>query len=329
MLKLPYGIVLLVAPLIISGCSTISPTTFANVERSLSTQRPLNAQLPLIVAHRGGAADFPENTLLAIDNALRNRVDMLWLTVQLSRDGVPVLYRPTNLNANTQGQGAVADMTLVQLQQLNAGWQFKKTAADGQVSYPYRGQSVPIPSLQQALAMTPTNTPIILDMKALPAQPQADAVAKVLEQQKAWDRVLIYSTDATYQQAFAGYPQARLFESRDSTRNRLASTALAHTCTPSPQAGSWMAFEYLRKVELVETFTLGEARSPVNAKLWTTQSVGCAQSKGKVNILAIGINSDDDYRAAACLNLDAVMVDSPLAMRGVRQRLEQPLRCGD
>ncbi len=312
MIDTRYTLALLTTGLFLTGCAS---------------QPVATGQLPQIVAHRGGTADFPENTLLAIDNALANNVDMLWLTVQLSQDQVPVLYRPTDLSANTDGTGAVAGKTLAQLQQLNAGWQFKQDGANGQVTYPYRAHPVMLPSLQQALATIPVTTPIILDMKALPADTQAKAVAQVLEQNKAWDRVLIYSTDASYQQAFAQYPQARLFESRDRTRDRLANVALAHSCQPAPQAGSWVAFEYQRKVELVETFTLGEARSPVNAKLWTAPAIDCSQSKGKVHILAIAINNEDDYRAAACRNIDAVLVDSPRTMRGVKQRLEWPLRC--
>ncbi|PMY39687.1 glycerophosphodiester phosphodiesterase [Pseudomonas sp. GW456-L14] len=306
---------LLLASAFISGCS--SPPVAG----------PDAGQAPLIVAHRGGAADFPENTLLAIDNALRNGVDMLWLTVQLSRDGVPVLYRPADLSANTPASGTVSEKTLAQLQTLNAGWNFKQTAADGQVTFPYRSQAATIPSLQQALAAIPGSVPVILDMKALPAAPQAKAVAQVLEQLHAWNRVLIYSTDASYQQAFAHYPQARLFESRDDTRDRLASVALAHSCTAPPAPDSWVAFEYRRPVQLVEAFTLGEARSKVDARLWTPAAVDCLQSRGKVRMLAIGINTVEDYQAAACLKMDAVLVDSPRAMREVKQRLERPLRC--
>ncbi|MGY1447508.1 glycerophosphodiester phosphodiesterase family protein [Pseudomonas chlororaphis] len=306
---------LLLASAFISGCS--SPPVAG----------PDAGQAPLIVAHRAGAADFPENTLLAIDNALRNGVDMLWLTVQLSRDGVPVLYRPADLSANTPASGTVSEKTLAQLQTLNAGWNFKQTAADGQVTFPYRSQAATIPSLQQALAAIPGSVPVILDMKALPAAPQAKAVAQVLEQLHAWNRVLIYSTDASYQQAFAHYPQARLFESRDDTRDRLASVALAHSCTAPPAPDSWVAFEYRRPVQLVEAFTLGEARSKVDARLWTPAAVDCFQSRGKVRMLAIGINTTEDYQAAACLKMDAVLVDSPRAMREVKQRLERPLRC--
>jgi glycerophosphoryl diester phosphodiesterase len=52
---------------------------------------------PQIIAHRGGTADAPENTLPAIKLALQNQAQAIWITVQLSRDGVPVLYRPRRL----------------------------------------------------------------------------------------------------------------------------------------------------------------------------------------------------------------------------------------
>ena len=42
---------------------------------------------PLFAAHRGGAALWPENSLLAFGNALGLGVDYLELDVHLSRDG--------------------------------------------------------------------------------------------------------------------------------------------------------------------------------------------------------------------------------------------------
>jgi len=45
---------------------------------------------PKVVAHRAGTADAPENTLLAIRKALANQSDVLWLSVQVSADGVAV-----------------------------------------------------------------------------------------------------------------------------------------------------------------------------------------------------------------------------------------------
>ncbi|QBY42423.1 hypothetical protein ArsFIN_09690 [Arsenophonus nasoniae] len=39
------------------------------------------ANSPKIVAHRGGTADAPENTIYAIDQALKNGADKIWITV--------------------------------------------------------------------------------------------------------------------------------------------------------------------------------------------------------------------------------------------------------
>lgn len=285
--------------------------------------------LPMIVAHRGGTADYPENTLLAIHGALENRADAIWLTVQITRDGVPVLYRPADLSANTEGKGAVADLDFAALARLNAGWNFAVADAGGVRQYPYRAHPVRIPSLAEALRAIPSAVPVMLDMKALPAGPQAAAVARVLDEENAWPRVMLYSTDASYQKAFAAYPQAQghLFESRDATRARLAAVALAQTCEDPPPPGTWTAFEFARRMELVETFTLGEARSPVTAKLWTPDAVACFHKNGKTRILAIGIDNADDYRAAACTGIDAVLADSPRTMRAIKAGLPQPLAC--
>jgi glycerophosphoryl diester phosphodiesterase len=311
--------VLLIIVLALTACAPIAP---GPAQPPLAT----NAK-PLVIAHRGGTADYPENTLLAITQAVRNHADMIWLTVQLSRDGVPVLYRPEDLAANTNGSGPVASKDFAELQRLNAGWQFAVTGADGSATHLYRTQPLPVPSLDEALRAVPPAVPVILDMKALPAGPQAQAVARVLDAHNAWNHVLLYSTDASYTPAFKAYPQARLFESRDATRSRLARVALAGECTAAPEPGTWVAFEYRRNMDLEESFTLGTARSAVSAKLWTPASIACFRSKGKVNIVAIGINNADDYRAAACLSIDAVLADSPTKMSAIKSETVTPVPC--
>ncbi len=60
---------------------------------------------PKIIAHRGGTADAPENTEIAIKTALSNQADAIWITVQLSKDNVPVLYRPSDLKSSLMGKG--------------------------------------------------------------------------------------------------------------------------------------------------------------------------------------------------------------------------------
>jgi glycerophosphoryl diester phosphodiesterase len=279
---------------------------------------------PLLVAHRGGTADAPENTLEAIRLALAHHADALWLTVQLSSDGVPVLYRPANLDTLTNGHGPVSSLTATQLAALNAGWQFR----DAQGGFPYRQRPIGIPALRDALRSIPPEVPIILDMKALPAGPQAEAVARVLTKEKAWSRVTLYSTDGAYQTAFSRYPAARLFEARDTTRQRLLDVLLAGQCKATPNPSAPAAFEWQRDVTVVETFTLGEGRSKVHATFWTPVTMACFHRQPSQRVLAIGVNSESDYRAAACLGLDAVLADSPASLEPVREALARDgLRC--
>ncbi len=288
---------------------------------------PSAATLPMIIAHRGGTGDAPENTLEAIRQAVAHRADALWLTVQLSRDGVPVLYRPADLSALTDARGPVAGLTAAGLARVNAGWTFRQPDAGGGV-FPYRQHPVGIPTLREALRAIPPTLPVILDMKALPAAPQTVAVARVLTEEQAWPRVVIYSTEADYQHSFAAYPQARLFESRDATRQRLLQMDLGGGCVDPPAASAWTAFELHRKVTVTEKFTLGEGRSEVNATLWSPASVACfRQRSAQVRIVAIAVNDAADYLAAACLGVDGVLADSPRKMTAIREALPRPLPC--
>ena len=270
---------------------------------------------PLVIAHRGGTGDTPENTVQAFHNALANGADALWMTVQISQDGVPVMYRPADLSALTDGHGKVNTLPVVAIQRLNAGFTFEQMNSDQQRRYPYRTHPLPIPTLRQALASVPENVPIMLDMKQAPAAPLVRAVAQTLDDLHAWSRVRLYSTDPEALQLMAAYPQAHVFETRDATRERLVQVALAGVCENPPAPGSWIGIELDRKVEVIEHFTLGEGVSKVEAHWWTPAAVRCFTSRGDVHIVAFGVDSAEDYRRAAALGLDAVMTDSPKLMR--------------
>jgi glycerophosphoryl diester phosphodiesterase len=68
-----------------------------------------------VAAHRGGAALWPENSLLAFRSALALGVDALELDLHLTADGeVVVLHDPT-LERTSTGRGAVRDARLADL----------------------------------------------------------------------------------------------------------------------------------------------------------------------------------------------------------------------
>ncbi len=75
---------------------------------------------PLIVAHRAGTADYPENTVHAISMAIKNQADVIWLSIQLTRDGIPVLYRPSDLKSLTNSEGLISEHSLLEIKMLDA-----------------------------------------------------------------------------------------------------------------------------------------------------------------------------------------------------------------
>ena len=54
-----------------------------------------------IIAHRGGASLWPENTLMAFDQALRLGCDGLELDLQLTKDDVLVVHHDATLRADS------------------------------------------------------------------------------------------------------------------------------------------------------------------------------------------------------------------------------------
>jgi glycerophosphoryl diester phosphodiesterase len=79
---------------------------------------------PLILAHRGASHAAPENTMAAFRLAAEMGADGLELDVQLSKDGEAVVFHGSRVNETTDGSGRVVDLTLAELQELDAGGWF-------------------------------------------------------------------------------------------------------------------------------------------------------------------------------------------------------------
>lgn len=278
---------------------------------------------PLVAAHRGGTGDGPENTISTLQSSVKNGADILWMTVQVSSDGVPVLYRPADVSALTDAKGPVNTLTAEQLTALNAGYAYNVTDAAGNKTYPYRANPVNIPTLKAALRAVPASTPVIIDMKQYPAEALVAGVAKVIDEENAWQRVRFYSTDAKILALMAAHPQAQVFESRDATRERLARIALTGgACEAPPKAGTWAGIELERKVTVVEKFTLGEGVSEVVARWWTPEAMKCFKTNPDVHVMVFGIESPTAYRAAKQLGVDVVMTDSPIKMKTLKETVK-------
>jgi glycerophosphoryl diester phosphodiesterase len=145
----------------------------------------------LLMAHQGGEDEAPSNTLFAFKSAIRDRgADTLELDVNLTEDGELVVIHNDTVNRTTEvtddrasGNSEVNDLTLAQVQALDAGYTFRPGHYDKSEpasAYPYRGVrtgAVPpptgyvaddfkIPTLREVLDAFP-NTPINIEIKMI------------------------------------------------------------------------------------------------------------------------------------------------------------------
>jgi glycerophosphoryl diester phosphodiesterase len=80
-----------VAVVIVGGFAVNAAATLTTLERTSASPDFL------VIAHRAGAHDGPENTLLALDRAIDARADMAEIDVQRTKDGVVVVNHDADL----------------------------------------------------------------------------------------------------------------------------------------------------------------------------------------------------------------------------------------
>lgn len=140
-----------------------------------------------VIAHRGNRAHAPENTLVAFAQAVALGADAIECDVHCSRDGVPVVVHDPTLDRTTDGRGAVRELTVAELGRHDAGARF---STDGARSFPYRGQGIRIPTLEEAVVALPAGLPIILELKTVEV---AGPALALLDRLGALGRVLVGS----------------------------------------------------------------------------------------------------------------------------------------
>lgn len=81
----------------------------------------MNRPVPMLVAHRGYPAEFPENSLEGIKAALEEGACYIEFDVQITSDGVPVLLHDENLLRTANTDVVVFSSTLAQLKRYAVG----------------------------------------------------------------------------------------------------------------------------------------------------------------------------------------------------------------
>jgi len=144
----------------------------------------------LNIAHRGGRRAAPDETLPAYQDAAGIGVDVLEMDVHSTSDGVVVCMHDATVDRTTDGTGRIKDMTFEQLRDLDAGYWF---TTDGGQAYPYRGEGIVVPTLEEVLAAF-RDFYFITEIKQ--SSPSiVDALLDVFERTGTADRVVIAAAD--------------------------------------------------------------------------------------------------------------------------------------
>ncbi|WP_223583816.1 glycerophosphodiester phosphodiesterase family protein [Sphingobacterium sp. GVS05A] len=136
-----------------------------------------------IVAHRGAHLAYPENSIAAIEEAIRLGASVVELDVRATKDGVLVLMHDKTVNRTTSGEGEVGKHTYAEIQKMHL-----RGATDGEMSNLF------IPTLQEALRICKGKIIVDLDFK----EERREFVAKtydLIAQEGMEDQVLFFLYD--------------------------------------------------------------------------------------------------------------------------------------
>lgn len=90
----------------------------SQVDTILTKLNNPSLQEVLVVAHRGDWRNFPENSISAIESAVKMGVDIVEIDVQRTKDGHLILLHDATLDRTTTGKGRVDESTLESIKKL-------------------------------------------------------------------------------------------------------------------------------------------------------------------------------------------------------------------
>lgn len=152
-----------------------------------STVKAHNVQ---VIAHRGASGHAPENTLSAIELAIKMDADMVEIDVHLSKDDSIVVMHDEEVGRTTDGKGKIKDLTYEELRQLDAGSWFSEA---------YRGERVP--TLAEVLRLVDGRKKVLIELKSSKGETYdrlVERVAKTIKQEKAEAWTILQSFDKPY-----------------------------------------------------------------------------------------------------------------------------------
>jgi len=274
--------------------------TFHRPQRA--PDRPyFDAPRPWVVAHRGGTALAPENTMEAFRRAEALGVDVLEMDLRVTADGAIVVIHDSTVDRTTNGHGLVAELTLAQLQTLDAGYRF----LDDSGGHPFRGTGLTVPSFESVLRQFP-HIRLNAEMKDFTLD-QAPGLCGVLRQFHAVDGVLVSAFD---QAAMTAFREACPEVATGATRRE----AIVFYCLNRVRLGR-MFRSPAAAMQLPPTF---HGRAVITPRLLES----ARESNRPVQVWTV--NDEEDMRRFLSLDVQAILTDRPSRLLALMGRSRRP-----
>jgi glycerophosphoryl diester phosphodiesterase len=245
---------------------------------------------PLVMAHRGGAGLWPENTAHAFAEAVALGVDVLEMDLHATSDGALVIIHDATVDRTTNGAGRVSSLALADLKRLDAGYRWTN---DGGRTYPYRGKGITVPTLREVLDAFP-RTRLNIDIKQ--AQPSVvKPFCRMLSESGATGRVTVASFSSGTLAEFRGEcPEVATSASMDEV----------FALSSDLQAGRGIAAGKAR-------FRAVQVPESIGGRGWLTQELVAAAHRGGVEVHVWTVNDEAGMRRMIALGIDGIMTDYP------------------
>lgn len=283
--KTVFSIVLSLMLFLNYGCEEESDSPITNL--FLSNQF-------LNIAHRGGGDLRPEETLIAFEYALEVGTDVLELDVHSTSDDVIVVMHDDTVDRTTDGSGQVHNMTFDAIRNLDAGYDF---TLDGE-TYPYRGQGIKVPSLEEVLSNF-NQTYMIIEIKQ-ETPSIVDDVLILIEEYNMVDKLIIGSV----------YPSVN-----NEVRQDNPDVFTSYTSTEIIQfLGVNTGDDYTPPAQFMQAPLSMESLTVVNQEFMDK-----ANHFG-IKIHVWTINKVEDMNMLIDLGVDGIITDDPLTLKELTQQ---------
>jgi glycerophosphoryl diester phosphodiesterase len=243
---------------------------------------------PLVMAHRGGAGLWPENTLYAFSRAAEMGVDVLETDLHSTSDGALVIMHDPRVDRTTNGTGPISGMTLAQLKKLDAAYHW----TDDGKSFPLRGRGIGVPTLLELFRAFPTLR-FNIDIKQ--AQPSlVKPFCRLIRESGMTDKVLVASFDSSVLEEF---------------RRECAEVA---TGASAADVSRFLALKTLEQTNTRGPFAhvLQVPESAGGRQLLTRELVEAAHRQ-HLEVHAWTINDEATMRRLIALDIDGIITDYP------------------